>query len=353
MKENNKIQAKVHRIFRLFKKESYTLIAGVKEQALKKLGVKPQHLVVDMFANSLNKQSPLFCTRQNSAFGYDWTHLLEKEEEILWANPPFSQLVKVLTKLVLEPTRMVLVTPKWENTEFWNLLDLVKVAQVEIEGGTPLYIGDWDSTPLPSPSWQTLVTLVDTTKVRPPLEELDKQVVRWLRKVNKGWGREELKIACANVTQEFQELGFKKASPPLTVPFMPFREVEVLAELSIEVESASPASNAEDLLTVFPHQGEEKMSHARPSSQSVVDRQELERIGQEVQQDIFYLESQLAEKENPFTYEENTGNLQGDFDLSRFSGQPKLVQLLQKYQEIFGPLPPQVRVVSLCRWIWN
>lgn len=158
--------------------------------------------------------------------------------------------------------------------------------------------------------------------------------------MSRGWGREELVYACAQAPQECPDLVFDKPTPPTINTLVPFREVEVLAELSTEVESESIACCGEDLVTVFPHQGGESETHAKPNSASVIQRKELESIGQEVQQDIFHWESQMAERENPFTYEEHTGNLQGDFDLSRFSGKPKLKHLLQKYQDIFGPLPP-------------
>ena len=47
----------------------------------------------------------------------------------------------------------------------------------------------------------------------------------------------------------------------------------------------------------------------------------------------------LTPKQDPF---ELTGNLGGDLekDMRRFLDQPKLTQVMRKYAEVFGPLPP-------------
>jgi hypothetical protein len=58
----------VFRMFRAFKKESYTLIDQVKMEALEKLGLKKGDFGVDLFANFANAQAKKFCTRKTMPF---------------------------------------------------------------------------------------------------------------------------------------------------------------------------------------------------------------------------------------------------------------------------------------------
>ena len=125
-------------IHRAFKTEAYTLIPPIKEEALKKLNLDI-NFACDLFANHQNAQHRLFCTRQNSAFRYNWSELCENGQTVLWANPPFSQLEKVVTKLVCEPCKMVLVTPNWGNRPWKRILDKVAVNQFHAPEKVPLY----------------------------------------------------------------------------------------------------------------------------------------------------------------------------------------------------------------------
>ena len=184
--------SQIHRLFRLFKKESYSLISDVRSEVLQKLGVDSSKVIIDLFANRKNFQECLYCTRQNSAWKYDWEKLLENPEHFLWANPPFSQLSRVLTKVALEPLRMILVTPDWSEVYWRRLLEKLSVAQVSIPQGVSLYKSDWAEKPLPTPQWSTLVSLVDSKKISVNRAELDPSVVRWLQKANLSWGKAEL-----------------------------------------------------------------------------------------------------------------------------------------------------------------
>ena len=131
-------------------------------------------------------------TKSNSAFRYSWHKLLRSSDDVLWANPPFSQLSKVVTKICLEPTRMILVHPDW-NDQYWSpLLKEISVGRVQIASGTPLYFSDRSKKPLPSPMWNTHISLVDTEIHQVPIEKLDPKLVKWLRRVSKNWGFEEL-----------------------------------------------------------------------------------------------------------------------------------------------------------------
>ena len=132
-------------------------------------------------------------TRENSAYRYNWSKLRSNDNQILWANPPFSQLAKVVTKLCLEPSRMVLVHPDWRD-EYWTpLLKSITDHRIEIKSGKPIYLSDHSKKPLPSPSWNTLVSLVDSTKYQVDSNMLDPKIKRLLQRMSKNWGLSELK----------------------------------------------------------------------------------------------------------------------------------------------------------------
>ncbi len=183
---------KINRIFPLFKTESYSLVKNLREQVLRDLEVPPTSIFIDVFENHKNHQEALYLTRDNSAWRYNWGRLLRSGKECLCANPPFSQLSRVVTKLCLEPTRMVLVHPDWQDQYWAPLLRSISVARVEIPSGTPVFESDRSHNPLPAPPWNTHVSIVDTFVKKVPFEQLDPQIVKFLRKTSKNWTFDDL-----------------------------------------------------------------------------------------------------------------------------------------------------------------
>lgn len=165
--EEANINVHNYRLFRLFKKESYTLIPEPKSQAFSHFGISSDQIHIDTFANHKNAQYPLFCTRKNDAFAYDWSLLVDPVDSLpsasapdfLWANPPFSILDLVVTKLILEPTRMILVTPHWPSCAWHNFLEQISVQQFFIPVGTPVYKDDFSDKCLPPLHGQPLSPL--------------------------------------------------------------------------------------------------------------------------------------------------------------------------------------------------
>jgi hypothetical protein len=49
------------------------------------------------------------------AFTFSWQKLVNKEDEFLWANPPFYMMEKVVAKIWQEPSRLVLCLPEWQD----------------------------------------------------------------------------------------------------------------------------------------------------------------------------------------------------------------------------------------------
>ena len=141
-------------VFRVFKTESYQLLPKLKEQAIRELSISPSELNpslpgpaltvssggetivsscnVDLFASAKNRNETRFCSAQNSAWQYNW-----KEFGLSWANPPYSKIHMLLTKVALEETDLVLLTPVWGRSKIdqpWtSLLEKLAVRSVPLD----------------------------------------------------------------------------------------------------------------------------------------------------------------------------------------------------------------------------
>ena len=82
----------------------------------------------------------------------------------------------------------------------------------------------------------------------------------------------------------------------------------------------------------------------KPKSAVQISQKDKEKLAQSFEQRILTFERQMSDdkKRSEEIFEEDTENLHGELekDLKKFEGQPKLFELLLKYKEVFGPLPP-------------
>ena len=87
---------------------------------------------------------------------------------------------------------------------------------------------------------------------------------------------------------------------------------------------------------------------AKHSPKFPINSQEMQNL---VSENVFSLETQRIanEKVEELFLPEETENLHGEFekDVEKFRSQPKLFELLCKYKEIFGPLPPPSKACPL------
>ena len=171
----------------------YTLAPELREWALEKLGVGPAQVKIDLFATPEKAARSLFVTRSMDAFTYNWHELAESEDEVLWANPPFQIMEKVVAKLWQEPCRLALCCPEWQEHAWWRPLQELIVDKVYLPEAQGLYYGVIKKGILPPPEWRSFVCLVDSRKVR-ALYPINK-VQRWLNSRNQGKGREDLEQA--------------------------------------------------------------------------------------------------------------------------------------------------------------
>ena len=140
----------------------YTLAPEWRRYALQQLGVRPEEVVLDLFASRQRAAALWFITKEMDAFTYNWSLLSEGGKETLWANPPFYLIEKVVGKIWQERSRIVLCHPDWQEASWWEpLLTLVK-AGVTMPEGQSLYYGVVKKEILPPPRWRTCVRLVES-----------------------------------------------------------------------------------------------------------------------------------------------------------------------------------------------
>ena len=396
----------IFHVHKLYKSEAYTLTTTVKEKALQKLEID-RNFFCDLFANQANAQEKLYCTRQNSAFKYNWSKLSQMGKEILWANPPFSQLERVITKVVHNPCKIVLVSPNWPGRPWKRILDKIALCQFFVPPGEPLYETDRDKNPLPAPLWETTVSLVDTTKCNVNEIECDPNTLKWVTKTCKDLGPEDLKSRVAKYpwTKEVPEMDFltpdeqkpekktvsrpemcqketqtrveewRREIPSQTLedlpspnPDMVWAQVqtdlndfllELVGEVEIndfseflqetpEIQKTKPKpKNPKEQLALWLNDEPEveeappPLCLAKPTGKFPISKSQVEDLAQVLHQKDFEMQKTMVQaKENPFQLEST--NIQGEFeaDLAKIHCSPQIKELIWKYKEVFGPLPP-------------
>ena len=81
------------------------------------------------------------------AFSRSWSN------EVVWANPPFSLLHKVLVKVVDDKAHAIVVMPEWRTHSFFRLAKDLEVCSIRFdrwegifeENGSPLRKMSWDA----------------------------------------------------------------------------------------------------------------------------------------------------------------------------------------------------------------
>ena len=89
------------------KTEDYQLLGDVVDQGLRELGYSWEDLNVELFASDKQHVLDLYCSKgKNCCYKYYWPSF-----GMAYRNPRFSELGKVLTKVALERSHMVLCSP--------------------------------------------------------------------------------------------------------------------------------------------------------------------------------------------------------------------------------------------------
>ena len=144
----------------------YSLAPRWRAWALQSLGISGERVVADLFAKDSNTASPLFITKGLDSFHFSWAALAPLEDDVLWANPPFSILERVLAKASSEACRVILCCPVWPDAKWWAVLQAMEVARVLLPENESLFYGVVKKEILPPPKWGVLVCVLDS-RVRP------------------------------------------------------------------------------------------------------------------------------------------------------------------------------------------
>ena len=83
---------------------------------------------------------------------------------LAYANPPFSLLAKVLTKIAYEGGRVVMCTPDWgcsgEHAYWRRMLYRMTVGRVQLPDG-PIYVPEDSDTAMQAHEWASFLCIVD------------------------------------------------------------------------------------------------------------------------------------------------------------------------------------------------
>ena len=92
-----------------YRTENYQLARHVLENGLAALLINLDEIQVELFASQQQHIMQFYCSKHlNNAFCF-----FRKAMGLAYANPPFSQLAKVVTKITYEGGRVVMCSPDW------------------------------------------------------------------------------------------------------------------------------------------------------------------------------------------------------------------------------------------------
>ena len=108
---------------------------------------------------------------------------------LAYANPPFSLLAKVLTKIACEGGRVVMCTPDWgcsgEHAYWRPMLDRMTVGRVQLPNG-PIHVPEDSDTDMQAPEWASSLSIVDRSLNPVPLCDLDQVLLKEVMAGNRG-----------------------------------------------------------------------------------------------------------------------------------------------------------------------
>ena len=167
-----------------YRTENYQLARHVLENL--------DEIQMELFASTQQHIMQLYCSKQlNNAFCFFW-----KAKGLAYANPPFSLLAKVLTKITYEGGRVVMCTPDWGcsggHAYTRRMLDRMTVGRVQLPDG-PIYVPEDSETAMQAPDWASFLIIVDGSLNPVPLCDLDQVLLNEVMAENRGLTLSDLK----------------------------------------------------------------------------------------------------------------------------------------------------------------
>ena len=174
------------------KTEDYQLLGDVLDQGLKELGYSWEDLNVELFASDKQHVLDLYCSKgKNCCYKFYWPSF-----GMAYGNPRFSELGKVLTKVALERSRMVLCSPDWGahgGNEYWRtVLDKLTPTSIQLPDNA-IYVPLGRKTPIGNPGSGGMLSVVDGGLASVPWEDLDPAIVQQIHHESSGYTLDVLK----------------------------------------------------------------------------------------------------------------------------------------------------------------
>ena len=134
----------------------------------------------------------LYCSRYlKNAYRFDLRSM-----KLYYANPSFSQLAKLLTKIALEGARVILCTPDWgatgEQAYLMRLQDRMPVGGTE-PPNDPIYVPEDSHGTMSAPECHSFLSIMDSSLNPVPVSDLDQVVLKELMAENRGLTLPDLK----------------------------------------------------------------------------------------------------------------------------------------------------------------
>ena len=175
-----------------YRTENYQLARHIPENGLAPLQVNLDEIQVELFASQQQHIMQLYCSKQlNNAFRF-----FQKAMGLVHANPPFSLLAKVLTKIAYEGGRVVMCTPDWgcsgEHAYWRPMLDRMTLGRVQFPDG-PIYVPEDSDTAMQAPEWASFLSIVDESLSPVPLYDLGQVLLKEVIAKNRGLTLADLK----------------------------------------------------------------------------------------------------------------------------------------------------------------
>ena len=129
------------------KTDDHQLLEDVLAQGLKQSGYSREDLNAELFASDKQHVLDLYCSKgKNCSYIFYWPSF-----GMAYGNPRFSEVGKVLTKVALERSRMVLCSPDWGahgGNEYWRtLLDKLMLTSIQLPDDA-IYVPPGRKTPI-------------------------------------------------------------------------------------------------------------------------------------------------------------------------------------------------------------
>ena len=131
---------------------------------------------MELFASDKQHVLDLDCSKgKHCCYKFHWPSF-----GMAYWNPRFSELGKVLTKVALERSRMVLCSPDWGahgGNEYWRtLLDKLTLASIQLPDDA-IYVPLGRKTPIGKPGWGSMLSVVDWSLAPVTWEDPDSAMV--------------------------------------------------------------------------------------------------------------------------------------------------------------------------------